>query len=81
MHPGNGTASLNVTVAGSIILHHFASWAGYKECERDKSAEAKFMVQVLWRATLVPFCPFHARLYSPALNRLEPPPACDEHAP
>eukprot|EP00761_Pharyngomonas_kirbyi_P005600 gb/GECH01005605.1/.p1 GENE.gb/GECH01005605.1/~~gb/GECH01005605.1/.p1 ORF type:complete len:252 (+),score=68.42 gb/GECH01005605.1/:1-756(+) len=28
---GKGTASLNVTVAGSIILHHFAVWAGYQQ--------------------------------------------------
>ena len=27
----NKTASLNVAVAGSIIFHHFALWAGYKE--------------------------------------------------
>ncbi|KAL3133159.1 hypothetical protein ABBQ38_007053 [Trebouxia sp. C0009 RCD-2024] len=31
---GQGTASLNVTVAASIILHHFAVWAGYQECSR-----------------------------------------------
>mmetsp|Transcript_14121 Transcript_14121/g.42533 ORF Transcript_14121/g.42533 Transcript_14121/m.42533 type:complete len:256 (+) Transcript_14121:12-779(+) len=27
-HAGNGTASLNVAVAGSIVLHHFSEWAG-----------------------------------------------------
>lgn len=27
----NKTASLNVAVAGSIIFHHFAVWAGYEE--------------------------------------------------
>ena len=27
----NKTASLNVSIAGSIIFHHFASWAGYDE--------------------------------------------------
>ncbi len=27
------TASLNVAVAGSIIFHHFATWAQYKEVE------------------------------------------------
>ena len=32
---GKGTASLNVTVAGSIILHHFALWAKYAETERE----------------------------------------------
>jgi tRNA C32,U32 (ribose-2'-O)-methylase TrmJ len=32
---GNGTASLNVTVAGSIILHNFCLWAGYQESERE----------------------------------------------
>ena len=31
---GQGTASLNVTVAASIVLHHFALWAGYQECSR-----------------------------------------------
>lgn len=32
---GNGTASLNVTIASSIILHHFALWAGYVELARE----------------------------------------------
>ncbi|KAL8226690.1 hypothetical protein R6Q57_016522 [Mikania cordata] len=32
---GCGTASLNVTVAASIILHHFAVWAGFPERTRD----------------------------------------------
>eukprot|EP00743_Colponemidia_sp_Colp-15_P012844 GILK01014741.1.p1 GENE.GILK01014741.1~~GILK01014741.1.p1 ORF type:complete len:228 (-),score=37.95 GILK01014741.1:238-894(-) len=32
---GTGTASLNVTVAGSIVMHHFAVWAGFKEHERS----------------------------------------------
>ena len=31
---GQGTASLNVTVAASIVLHHFAVWAGYQESSR-----------------------------------------------
>ena len=30
-HHGNGTASLNVTVASSIIFQHYATWAGYDE--------------------------------------------------
>jgi hypothetical protein len=38
---GPGTASLNVTVAASIILQHFAVWAGYLERER---AGAKYVV-------------------------------------
>jgi hypothetical protein len=38
---GPGTASLNVTVAASIVLHHFATWAGYQEREREG---AKFVV-------------------------------------
>jgi tRNA(Leu) C34 or U34 (ribose-2'-O)-methylase TrmL len=29
-HFGNGTHSLNVTVAASIVFHRFATWAGYK---------------------------------------------------
>ncbi|XP_024527157.1 uncharacterized protein LOC9634363 isoform X3 [Selaginella moellendorffii] len=32
---GSGTASLNVTVAASIVLHHFSVWAGFPERERD----------------------------------------------
>ena len=31
---GAGTASLNVSVAASIVLHHFALWAGYQERSR-----------------------------------------------
>lgn len=31
---GPGTASLNVAVAASIVLHHFAVWAGYAERSR-----------------------------------------------
>ncbi len=38
---GPGTASLNVAVAASIVLHHFAVWAGYAERPR---AGAKFDV-------------------------------------
>ena len=38
---GDGTASLNVTVAGSIVLHNFASWAEKPERERQG---AKFVV-------------------------------------
>ncbi|SBT71849.1 RNA methyltransferase, putative [Plasmodium malariae] len=34
---GNGTASLNVSVSCSIILHNFAVWANYKELKvKDK---------------------------------------------
>eukprot|EP00249_Psilotum_nudum_P005172 c18636_g1_i2 orf=37-702(+) len=32
---GCGTASLNVAVAASIVLHHFAVWAGFSERQRD----------------------------------------------
>ncbi|CAN0856092.1 Uncharacterized tRNA/rRNA methyltransferase YsgA [Linum grandiflorum] len=38
---GCGTASLNVTVAASIVLHHFGVWAGYSERTRDGN---KFIV-------------------------------------
>ena len=31
---GEGTASLNVSVAAAIVLHHFALWAAYPERER-----------------------------------------------
>ncbi|PKA55345.1 21S rRNA (GM2251-2'-O)-methyltransferase [Apostasia shenzhenica] len=32
---GSGTASLNVTVAASIVLHHFGAWAGFAETRRE----------------------------------------------
>lgn len=32
---GPGTASLNVAVAASIVMHHFALWAGYSERARE----------------------------------------------
>eukprot|EP00958_Prasinococcus_capsulatus_P021468 scaffold2911_cov414-Prasinococcus_capsulatus_cf.AAC.12 len=32
---GRGTASLNVTVAASVVLHEFAVWAGYQESPRE----------------------------------------------
>ncbi|XP_008802305.1 uncharacterized protein LOC103716182 isoform X2 [Phoenix dactylifera] len=32
---GGGTASLNVTVAASIALHHFGVWAGFPERSRE----------------------------------------------
>ncbi|KAK1319864.1 hypothetical protein QJS10_CPB04g00744 [Acorus calamus] len=32
---GGGTASLNVTVAASIVLHHFGVWAGFPERRRE----------------------------------------------
>ncbi|XP_042516427.1 putative TrmH family tRNA/rRNA methyltransferase [Macadamia integrifolia] len=38
---GCGTASLNVTVAASIVLHHFGVWAGFLERTRDGN---KFVV-------------------------------------
>ncbi|KAJ0033894.1 uncharacterized protein LOC116145569 [Pistacia vera] len=38
---GTGTASLNVTVAASIVLHHFGVWAGFSERTRDGN---KFVV-------------------------------------
>ncbi|XP_058083014.1 uncharacterized protein LOC131230988 [Magnolia sinica] len=38
---GCGTASLNVTVAASIVLHHFGVWAGFAERSRDRN---KFIV-------------------------------------
>ncbi|KAF5736901.1 hypothetical protein HS088_TW14G01056 [Tripterygium wilfordii] len=38
---GSGTASLNVTVAASIVLHHFGVWAGFSERTRDGN---KFIV-------------------------------------
>jgi len=41
-HYGNGTASLNVAVAASIVFHQFALWANYKERERGEGH--KFLV-------------------------------------
>ncbi|KAG0474209.1 hypothetical protein HPP92_016066 [Vanilla planifolia] len=38
---GCGTASLNVTVAASIVLHHFGAWAGFVERSREGN---KFLV-------------------------------------
>ncbi|KDP40060.1 hypothetical protein JCGZ_02058 [Jatropha curcas] len=38
---GCGTASLNVTVAASIVLHHFGVWAGFSERIREGN---KFIV-------------------------------------
>ncbi|NP_001151868.1 uncharacterized protein LOC100285504 [Zea mays] len=38
---GGGTASLNVTVAASIVLHHFGVWAGFTERGREGN---KFVV-------------------------------------
>lgn len=38
---GCGTASLNVTVAASIVLHHFAVWAEFSERTREGN---KFVV-------------------------------------
>ena len=32
---GEGTASLNVTTAAAIALHHFGAWAGYREARRS----------------------------------------------
>lgn len=32
---GAGTASLNVSTAAAIVLHHFALWAAYPEQGRD----------------------------------------------
>lgn len=44
---GNGTASLNVGVAISIVLHHFALWAGYKE--RPREVRTRLMAAGAWR--------------------------------
>ena len=40
---GHGTASLNVNVASSIVMHHFSTWAGYEEAERE-TERAKYVV-------------------------------------
>ncbi|XLU98601.1 hypothetical protein S245_012941, partial [Arachis hypogaea] len=48
---GGGIASLNVTVAASIILHHFGVWAGFGERSRDgnKFVVAKRLVKQVRR--------------------------------
>jgi tRNA(Leu) C34 or U34 (ribose-2'-O)-methylase TrmL len=40
-----GTASLNVVVATGIVLHHFATWAGYQEQPREAGRD-KFVLAV-----------------------------------
>ena len=41
---GMGTASLNVTVATSIVLHHFALWARFPELDRQAGID-KFALE------------------------------------
>lgn len=36
---GNGTASLNVSTATAIVLHHYSWWAGYTEQTRDSTKD------------------------------------------
>lgn len=40
-----GTASLNVAIASSIVLHHFSVWAGYPELPRDSGGLDKFALK------------------------------------
>ena len=42
---GNGTASLNVSTATAIVLHHFSWWAGYTEQKRENNRD-KYEVHV-----------------------------------
>ncbi len=44
---GNGTASLNVAIAGSIVMHRFASWARFRERAIDPKCPHKFLVEAL----------------------------------
>eukprot|EP01024_Parvocaulis_polyphysoides_P020555 TRINITY_DN19625_c0_g2_i1.p1 TRINITY_DN19625_c0_g2~~TRINITY_DN19625_c0_g2_i1.p1 ORF type:complete len:256 (+),score=30.15 TRINITY_DN19625_c0_g2_i1:57-824(+) len=59
---GPGTASLNVTVAASIVLHHFATWAGFQERQRQGQ---KFIVDERPQRTnpkgVVPLSPEEAK--------------------
>ena len=57
---GAGTASLNVAVAASIILHHFAHWAGYPERQREVRWAARPPLQHGGRDS-TPRCRWHAR--------------------
>jgi tRNA(Leu) C34 or U34 (ribose-2'-O)-methylase TrmL len=41
-HGRGGTASLNVSVATAIVLHHYALWAGAPEAPRDEAGRDKF---------------------------------------
>ena len=52
-HHGGGTASLNVTVAASIIFHQFSAWARYPERTRDtaKGREMKYLVAEIKQKT------------------------------
>ena len=43
---GSGTASLNVSVAASIAMHHFATYANYAERQRAEGLD-KFLVEAL----------------------------------
>jgi tRNA C32,U32 (ribose-2'-O)-methylase TrmJ len=70
---GPGTASLNVTVAASIVLHHFAVWAGLAERERrqHKFVVAERPERNVARGALMATVPgrgFHESL-SPTLSR------------
>eukprot|EP00943_MAST-04B_sp_MAST-4B-sp1_P001029 g1029.t1 len=47
-HYGNGTASLNVNVAASIVFHHFAEFAAYSERPRNGQ---KFIVEEVSKHT------------------------------
>ena len=48
------TASLNVCVATSIVLHHFAKWAGYEESEMSGD---KFDLKIKNRRELMEAAP------------------------
>ena len=75
---GAGTASLNVSVAASIVLHHFALWAGYEERGRhgEKFDVGERPVRRAPRGT--PFLTISASLetswrpYGPALDPSAP---------
>jgi len=47
-HYGDGTASLNVSIAASIVFHRFAAWAKYPERAREGE---KFVVKDVPRKT------------------------------
>lgn len=49
---GTGTASLNVNVAASIVMHHFADYAGYEEAPRQKDCD-KFYVNPQHRKQII----------------------------
>lgn len=67
-HYGNGTASLNVAVAASIVFHHFALWAKYGERAREGH---KYVVDPVTRAQAGPVTDSERRIHEERKARRE----------